>query len=603
MPEDTEQLRLSSGSRRSQRQSALVLALVIVAVAAPGCGGTTRGPRLGFSPTPGSPVASPQTQISVRGASPSELRDFAVTGTRSGRHTGRLVAQPDRLGASFLLDRPFDAGETVEVSLRDGSTRPIRYRFTVARRVSLPVQAGPPGKPTRPSQVQSFHSAPGLRPPTVSVSVQSTHAAAGDIFVGPGNKLGQAGPMILDDHGRLIWFHPLPGKDQAFAFQEQRYEGKPVLTWWQGIVSTRGFGVGEDVIYDSAYRQIATVKAAEGYNADIHEFVITPGGTALMTIYDRVRMDLSSVGGPRNGTVLDGVVQELDIRTGLVLFEWHSLGNVPLGDSYAKPASDGLFDYFHINSVALDTDGNLLVSARNTWAIYKINRHAGQIMWRLGGKRSSFKMGRGTRFAYQHDARRQPDGTITLFDNGAEPKIHPQSRAIALRLDMKTMRATLVREWTHPQRLLAGSQGNMQTLPNGDPFVGWGAQPNLTEFAPDGRVLFDAALAAPDTSYRAYRFPWNATAPGRPAIAAANRPDGKLVVYATWNGATAIARWRIRAGASPQALKPVAEAPSTGFETSVTIFTKAAYVSAEAQDASGRVLGASEAVKPVRRAA
>jgi hypothetical protein len=143
----------------------------------------------------------------------------------------------------------------------------------------------------------------------------------------------------------------------------------------------------------------------------------------------------------------------------------------------------------------------------------------------------------------------------------------------------------------------------MQTLPNGDRFVGWGAQPNLTEFAPDGRVLFDAALAAPDTSYRAYRFPWNATAPGRPAIAAANRPDGKLVVYATWNGATAIARWRIRAGASPQALKPVAEAPRTGFETSVTIFTKAAYVSAEAQDASGRVLGASEAVKPVRRAA
>lgn len=428
--------------------------------------------------------------------------------------------------------------------------------------------------------------------------MQSTSAAPSDIFLSPNNKLGHAGPLILDGHGQPVWFHPLPGKTQAFDFEAQRYQGRPVLTWWQGIVTTRGYGDGEDVIYDSSYRQIATVKAAEGYRADLHDFVITPQGTALITAYNPVHANLSSIGGPRDGTVLDGVVQELDISTGLVLFEWHSLGNVALDESYAKPAKDGLFDYFHINSVAIDSDGNLIVSARNTWTIYKINRQTGRIMWRLGGKKSDFKMGPRTQFAYQHDARRQPDGTITLFDNGADPQVHPQSRAIALKLDMKTMQATLVREWTHPAKLLAGSQGNMQTLPNGDRFVGCGAQPNLTEFSPDGRILVDAALAAPATSYRAYRFAWSATPPGVPAIATATGPGGKLTVYASWNSATDVARWRVLAGSSTRALKPVADVPRSGFETAAVVFTHTTYVAAQAQDASGRVLGTSEPVKP-----
>ena len=51
--------------------------------------------------------------------------------------------------------------------------------------------------------------------------------------------------------------------------------------------------------------------------------------------------------------MLDSVVQEIDIKTGLVLYQWDSLDHVPLADSYeAMPATaGGPFDYFHINSV------------------------------------------------------------------------------------------------------------------------------------------------------------------------------------------------------------------------------------------------------------
>lgn len=565
------------------------LASVVVGLALAACGGGAgRQAELGFSPSPGSPAASPQTQISIRGADPSQLREITVTGSRSGRHSGRLEAQPEGRGMSFLPTQPFTPGETVAVSLRHGSSKPIRFHFTVTHPATLTVQANLPGKPTEPGQVQSFRSAPELRPPTVSVAVSSSRTAPGEIFLGASNKLGHAGPMILDGHGHLIWFHPLAGKTQAFDVREQRFQGKPVLTWWQGIVSTRGYGVGEDLIYDDTYRRIATVRAAEGSRADLHEFVITPQGTALITAYNPVRADLSSVGGPRDGTVLDGVVQELDIKTGLVLFEWHSLGNVPLSDSYAKPAGDGLFDYFHVNSVALDTDGNLLVSARNTSAIYKVDRITGQIRWRLGGKRSDFAMGPGATFALQHDVRRQPDGTITVFDDGQAPGT---SRAIVLRLDESAMTATLVREYRQPQNLLATSQGNVQVLPNGNVFVGWGSLPRFSEFAADGTLLYDAAYSSTQ-SYRDHRYAWVGRPVDRPALAV-DAHAGALTVYASWNGATEVASWEVLAGSDGAALKPVAAVPRTGFETVITTTTAAPLVAVRARDATGAVLGTS----------
>jgi hypothetical protein len=201
-------------------------------------------------------------------------------------------------------------------------------------------------------------------------------------------------------------------------------------------------------------------------------------------------------------------------------------------------------------------------------------------------------MGPKTRFAWQHDARLHPDGTLSLFDDEANPPLAKQSRAIVLRLDTKRMTATLVRSYEHPGGLLAGSQGSMQDLPDGHVLVGWGAVPYVTEFTRSGSVVFDAHFGKGADSYRAFRFPWVGRPTDRPAVRV--RRDGDAVTaYASWNGATEVRSWRLVAGEAPGSLRPVATAARQGFETTLAGTSKAPDVAVEALDAAGRVLARS----------
>jgi len=215
------------------------------------------------------------------------------------------------------------------------------------------------------------------------VDTPAHDTAEGYIFVAPKTDPAykgavQNGPMILDDSGEVVWFRPMQGEDvRAMDFKVQRYRGEPVITYYQGVGTT--YGRGEYVILDSSYREVTRVRAGNGYVGDHHEVLITPEDTALLTIYSPVSWDLSSVGGPENGAVLDGIAQEIDIETGEVLFEWHSLDHVGIENTYrVLPENEQApFDYFHINSIDLDLDDNLLVSSRTTFAIYKIDRKTG----------------------------------------------------------------------------------------------------------------------------------------------------------------------------------------------------------------------------------
>ena len=447
----------------------------------------------------------------------------------------------------------------------------------------------------------AFRSRPDLTPPPVEVLRRSRAAAEGHLFAAPKNGPGeeypaQDGPMILDGEGRPVWFRPVPEEGQdAMDFRVQRYKGEPVLTWWQGVHG--GWGDGEYLVFDGSYREVARFRAGNGMKGDHHEFLVTERDTALVTIYRGVPMDLSAFGGPEDATVMDGVVQEIDIGTGEVLFEWHSIEHVGLEESTGRPRPDQRdpYDYFHLNSVAEDADGNLLVGARRTSAVYKVDRESGEVLWRLGGKRSDFEMGEGARFAFQHDARRQADGTITLFDNrGAEAG--ELSRGVRLRLDERAMRATLVAEYAIPEDPFAIYQANVQDLPNGNVFVGWGSAPYLSEHARDGALLFEARFPKTVESYRAYRSPWEGRPTDRPAVAGEVGPEDRVTLYASWNGATEVDRWEVLAGPAPDDLGSLGHAPRKGFETAISFTTDEPFAAVRAKDRSGRTLGASVAI-------
>lgn len=579
------------------------------------------GTTLAVAPLPYSYDASPRTQISLLGVPAARLRHVSVKGSRTGTHAGRLRAYSQGDGASFVPSKPFQSGETVTIrgTLAPGAgaapatgaplsggaapsaaARPFSFSFVVAAQDTLAHPAPGVQPAGKAGEVQHFHSRPDLQPPAVTVSASSALSAPGYVLAAPYSGPGQDGPMIFDSSGQLVWFDPIAGGGEASDLQVQQLDGKPVLTWWQGYIPPQGFGEGVEVIADAAYHQ-QVVHAGNGYVVDLHDFHITPQGTALTTVFNPIDCDLSSVGGSRTAAVTDGVYQEIDLRTGLVRREWHSVDHVALSESYAKASQatrEWPFDYFHINSLDAHADGTLLLSARNTSALYELAWSTGQLSARIGGRRSSVKMGTGTSMAYQHDARELPNGTISVFDNGGVPKVHPQSRGIVVAVNSQAHTDTLLAQFEHPKALLAGSQGNIELLPNGNYFVGWGAEPYFSEYSSSGQLLFDAHVATKNQSYRGFREPWTGTPPGAPAIAATpTSASGPVNVYASWNGATQVASWRVLGGASASSLAPVASAPRAGFETTIATPGPEAFVAVQALDVNGAVLGTSHAVK------
>ena len=441
----------------------------------------------------------------------------------------------------------------------------------------------------RVAGVATYVTEPAFQVPTLSVLKRSS-PSAGSLFVTTLTGPGQRGPIILDDRGQLIWFKKT--KDVAINFRRQIYKNRPVLTWWEGTISNIGTGEGEGVIVDSTYKEIARVRAGNGFAADVHEFLITPENTALITIYSEKTIDLTSIGGPAAHPTLDSIVQEIDIASGKVLFEWHSLDNVDIRDSWSPILSP--FDYFHINSIDVDLDGNLLVSARNTWGVYKLDRKTGAVIWRLGSKSTDFELGPGVQFMYQHDARAQPDGTITLYDDGPGNASH-QSRAIRIGLSMTDRRAVLLQEFLHPNPITAVAMGSAQFLANGNVVVGWGTAPYVTEFGPLGDVRFDATFEGGAWNYRAFRNVWSAKPAHPPSIAVKRRGTG-ATVYASFNGSTETAYWSVLGGAARNALKPLAVARRNGFETPISLRNAPAHIAVKALDAHKRPIATSRVV-------
>lgn len=443
---------------------------------------------------------------------------------------------------------------------------------------------------------------PDLRPTTVRVTVPPQNTAPGLIFTTPKGGGIDSGATVFDDTGRLVWFRPARKGTSILDLKPQTYEGRPVATFWEGK-ALRGYGFGAFKIVGQDMREIASVSPSGKGQLDFHEFTLTPQGTALAISYKPVRGSTTAVrGGARNDLIMRNLIQEIDPKTNRVLWEWDSTKAVSPAESYlpipARP--EVAYDFIHANSVHLDTDGNVLVSARHTHTIYKIDKKTKKIIWKLGGKRSSFKMGRGARFAWQHDAQRRPDGTISLFDNvsSIENDKGKRSKGLVLKLDEGAGKtATVVRSFVNPVRKINNTQGNLELLPNGNWFVGWGGTgDNVSEFSSDGRQIFEAKYASRRTeSYRAYRAPWTAQPLALPK-AVARRSGASVAVRVSWNGATTVAAWRVVGGADAGALAPRLVAPPAGFETLLRSPRGDRVVAVEALDAAGAVLARSTPV-------
>jgi hypothetical protein len=591
------------------------------------------------NPLPGSLDAPNTTQISFLGAALHSLAGVTATGSYSGAHKGRLAAYSQGDGASFLPAKPFHPGENVVVRggvKRGGRRVPFAFEFTVAVRVPITGSgtlasasaasvsgAGGAGASASPnaggaggnggagatasaiklSETMHFHSQPSLHPPTVGVLASGAGQEGGDVFVAPYAGPSPPGPMIFDGRGNLVWFDQLGGGLEATNLKVQSYEGKPVLTWWQGRIPPQGFGIGEEWIDNASYQTVLRVAGGNGMPADLHEFRIDPAdNTAILTVFDPIYCNLSSVGGPADGAVTDSLFQEIDLKTHLVRREWHPVDHVPLSHS-VEPANGVTiqwpYDYFHLKSVWQRPDGSFLLSSRDTSAMYLLDGHSGQVVEQIGGPHGNTKLGHGAETAFQHDAEELPGGLITVFDNGGVPIVHPQSRALVLQLNPKTRKETLVRQYEHAKPLKAGSQGSVQAQPNGNMLIGWGPEPYVSEYNSSGALVWDAIMAGKTNTYRAYRFAWTGTPAGPPSVAAGPGASGTTNVYASWNGATTIASWRVLAGVAPGALSPVASGAFAGYETTIPVAGRVGgtrYLAVQALDANGNVLGTSAAI-------
>ncbi|GAA4105746.1 arylsulfotransferase family protein [Enteractinococcus coprophilus] len=427
--------------------------------------------------------------------------------------------------------------------------------------------------------------------------------------------------MILDATGELVWMDPskLHVDDTGhFDLRPQQYRGETILTYFKGPAAI-GYGYGDIFLMNDQYQVFDTVTTGGSlppHETDFHDAVITDDGTMLVLAYVKKPADLSHVGGPREGWIHDGVIQEIDIATGEVVFEWSSVDHVPLteglldfDDEAGADAEedqpelgtfDNPFDYFHINSATVDDDGAILASARHTNAVYKINRDTGDIEWTLGGVASDFALDDDAVFAWQHSAARDTDGTLTLFDNHARNADGDKSsRGLRLSLDDDTMTARVATEYLPPTERPAGSMANTQLLENGNMFIGWGQQPYYSEYTHDGELIYDVCHGdachensdGGGGSYRAYKGDWEGHPTTDPTVVVQQNGQGAETVYVSWNGATEVAQWRVLTGHDAGSTRELAVVDKTGFETAIPLEGSHDYVVIEALDADGAVLG------------
>ncbi|KAI1321566.1 Arylsulfotransferase-domain-containing protein [Xylariaceae sp. FL0255] len=459
---------------------------------------------------------------------------------------------------------------------------------------------------------QTFKSEPTFQPPVFKVTPGSGTPAPGYIVYAPAGIVPQPAPLITTNDNDLVWHGEIG--EQTFALTVSQYRNESVLAYWTGTPYPEpvGRGYGYVVLLNNAYEVVANITLAGNFvtasgatfdsNIDLHEIFITNRGTVLVTANNVTQTDLTSVGGPSDGWVVDGQFYEIDIATNQVLFSWNSLNHtssIPFSFSTYPLGSEGFdaknktdaWGYFHINAVAPYDDG-YIISSRYTCSEYHISAQ-GDVVWRLGGvDGGDFVQGPNTSFCYQHDIRPvyssldsyavPRNATLHLHDNANCPIDNGTvpSSGLVLNIDVDNMKVSLVNRYRNPlDPLYSTAQGSHQPLPaaggKGNVFVGHGIIPYIEEFSHDGSIVqtIQFGVGYFDLSYRAFKYSWHGCPTTKPAVAveAVSYDKSKLDLFVSWNGATDVTAWRVYAVADDGSSHLIAEAQKSGFETRVRV--------------------------------
>ncbi|WVQ98406.1 hypothetical protein IAU59_005529 [Kwoniella sp. CBS 9459] len=440
------------------------------------------------------------------------------------------------------------------------------------------------------------------------------------LFLAPrGTDVTDLTALILTRDGEVVWFGAAPefGYAQSMAFQTGYHKGEQVIAIWDGQFNAAGYGNGFGIILDQTYKPIANLSSnIEGSTLDFHEFYLTDNDTALATIYINQQYDLSTFNvtttDGSQGWILGGAFEEIDVATGQSLFTWKSLDHIEPSQCYAEPGSTGTetsnpYDYFHINSIEKDLQGNYLISSRHCHALYYISAQTGDILWTLGGKNSTFTLGDGCEFSWQHDARWRDNYTrISVFDNAATSweSDEAYARGLLLNVDTTAKNVTLSQAFVPWNQTVSKSQGSIQLMSNGNWLLGWGQTPFFSEYDSSGTLLSSAQFGVGNVQgYRVLSSNWTGYPTTTPSVAVVNNAStSQYDIYVSWNGATEVVQWVLTGSTGPSSASSSSttlnQVQKTTFETLFSINQDVAasysWIQTRAVSSNGSVLGFSD---------
>jgi hypothetical protein len=506
-------------------------------------------------------------------ALPTASKNLIVTGTMTGRHDGTMILSDDNRTLIFTPTDPFESGERVTVSLGTGvaaansvELAPISFSFEVQDNE----QSQSPFLEHTPA---NFDAAPlaanrGSLPPrnpihtlsgdTMLSVVIDSNASPGYLFFATFNSqafstdTGSAGAnrIVLDKNGNTVYLKP------ALDRIDWDFQPQP-----NGLMTFYSMQRDKWYAMDSNYIIVDSFRTTSPYTADFHDLELLTHHHALMLSYYPIKpYDLSKYGGSDTATFIGGVIEEIDsLKNPIWIWRsWDPDHYLDTDATYDLP-SETLqtpptpFDAVHENSIQIDTDGNILLSARALDEVSKISRKDGSFIWRLGGKHNQFTfIGDSIHFSHQHAVRRIANGDITLFDNGnynhtaeiLDTDIFPPdtniytnppdtvitpadteigtnliptfARACEYDVDTNDMTAKLVWYYDDDSTIASQAMGYVQRLPDGNTLINWGLdqlagsglpQIAVTEVTPDKRITFEMDASNQITIYRAFKFP------------------------------------------------------------------------------------------------